>query len=102
MCSFGGLDAVVLCEITDQDVSVESYQRERLPRGDAAALAPADIAAPICWIVTDRRRVATIPFSAEAGSFGRITTLPSGCTKNLTRSPGFTPSCFRIALGMVA
>jgi hypothetical protein len=35
-----------------------------------------------------RRRVFTIPFSFEAETLGRITTLPSECTKNLMRSPG--------------
>jgi hypothetical protein len=28
--------------------------------------------------------------------------LPSGCMKNLTRSPGFNPRCSRIAFGIVA
>jgi hypothetical protein len=43
-----------------------------------------------------------MPRKADAGNFGRRTTLPSGCTKNLTRSPGFNPRCLRTALGIVA
>ena len=39
---------------------------------------------------------------ADAGTFGRRTTLPSGCMKNLTRSPGFSRKCSRIAFGIVA
>lgn len=76
----GRFGAIVLCEMTGDDVSVKSCHRERLPREDTPAIAPAEIAAPICWIFTDRRRAATIPFSAKAECFGKIT-LPSGCTK---------------------
>jgi hypothetical protein len=44
-----------------------------------------------CWL-----RDLSVPRTAEAGSFGNKTTLPSGCTKNLTRSPGCsTESQFR-------
>ena len=43
-----------------------------------------------------------MPRSADTGSFGKITTLPSGCTKNFTRSPGFSRRCSLTALGMVA
>jgi hypothetical protein len=32
-----------------------------------------------------------MPRKMEAGRFGKRTTLPSGCMKNLSRSPGFKP-----------
>src|SRR4029077_556724 len=38
----------------------------------------------------------------EADRFGKRTTLPSGCIKNLTRSPDVNPRCSRIAFGIVA
>src|ERR1017187_4931839 len=44
----------------------------------------------------------SIPRRAEAGSFGSRTTVPSGCTKNLTRSPGLRWRCSRMAFGIVA
>jgi hypothetical protein len=43
-----------------------------------------------------------MPRKIVAGRFGKSTTLPSGCTKNLTRSPGFNRRCSRIAFGIVA
>jgi hypothetical protein len=43
-----------------------------------------------------------MPRSVVAGSFGRSTTLPSGWTKNFTRSPGRSPRYSRIAFGIVA
>src|ERR1700730_9064662 len=43
-----------------------------------------------------------MPRKTEAGRFGKRTTLPSGCMKNLTQSPGFNPRCSRIAFGIVA
>jgi hypothetical protein len=35
-------------------------------------------------------------------AWAKMTTLPSGCTKNLTRSPGFSRRCLRIAFGIVS
>jgi len=52
--------------------------------------------------IARRRRARTIPFKLETGTFGNITTLPSGCTKNLIWSPGPTCRWSRIALGIVA
>jgi hypothetical protein len=43
-----------------------------------------------------------IPRNEVTGSFGKSTTLPSGCMKNFTRSPGLSPRCSRIAFGIVA
>jgi hypothetical protein len=64
---------------------------------------PSSGLARTCSIVTALRRLdLTIPRSAEADTLGRRTTLPSGCRKNLTRSPGFSRRCSRIALGIVA
>src|ERR1700752_82405 len=54
------------------------------------AVAPCEIAASISSRDT-RRRARTIPFKLETGTFGNITTLPSGCTKNLIWSP--EPTC---------
>jgi hypothetical protein len=65
--------------------------------------APSAAASVISLIVTGRRRLdLTMPRKAEAESFGKRTTLPSGCKKNLTRSPGFKWRCSRIAFGIVA
>ena len=43
-----------------------------------------------------------MPRKTEADRFGKRTTLPSGCIKNLTRSPDFNPRCSLIAFGIVA
>ena len=43
-----------------------------------------------------------MPRKTEADRFGKRTTLPSGCIKNLTRSPDVNPRCSRIAFGIVA
>src|SRR5215510_4498538 len=57
----------------------------------------------ISAVVTGRRRRDLImPRTVAAGSLGRRTTVPSGCRKNLTRSPGLSRRCFRIAFGIVA
>src|ERR1700736_6259147 len=65
-------------------------------------MAPAAAALLISSIVAGRRRGLTMPRKTEAGRFGKRTTLPSGCIKNLTRSPGFNRRCSRIAFGIVA
>src|SRR5260370_23122684 len=96
----GRLNGVVLREVADENVGVEPDHR-RLARGVGRA-APAAAAALISSIVTGRRPGLTMPRKAEAGSFGKRTTLPSGCTKNLTRSPGFNRRCSRMAFGIVA
>ncbi len=43
-----------------------------------------------------------MPRNADVGSLGKITTLPSGCRKNFTRSPGFRCKNSRIVFGIVA
>src|SRR6266576_6742257 len=92
---------VVLGEIADENVGVEPDHRRRA-RG-APPAAPSAAASVISPIVTGRRRLdLIIPRKAAAGSFGKRTTVPSGCTKNLTRSPGFNRRCSRIAFGIVA
>ncbi len=63
---------------------------------------PAMAASFISLIVTVRPCGLTIPRKIAADRFGSRTTLPSGCTKNLTRSPGFSRRCSRMALGIVA
>src|SRR5271165_247956 len=95
------LNGIVLREVADKDVGIESDHR-RLARCEMpAALAAA--ASLISSIVTGRcRRGLTIPRNAEAGIFGNRTTLPSGCTKNLTLSPGFNRRWSRMAFGIVA
>src|SRR5208282_1909028 len=94
------LNRVVLRKVANDDIGIEADHR-RLRRG-ASAAAPVAAASLISSIVTGRRRDLTMPRKAEAGSFGKSTTLPSGCTKNLTRSPGFNRRCSRMALGIVA
>src|SRR5205807_7916111 len=92
---------VVLGEIAYQDVSIESDHRCRRRGFRLTALSAA--AMVICSAVTGRGlRDLTIPPTAEAEIFGNNTTLPSGCTKNLIRSPGCSPRCSRMAFGMVA
>jgi hypothetical protein len=57
----------------------------------------------ISSVITGRGvRGFTIPRTADAEIFGNNTTLPSGCTKNLTRSPGCSPRCSRMDFGIVA
>jgi hypothetical protein len=56
----------------------------------------------ISSIEARRRLGLTMPRKTEADRFGKRTTLPSGCIKNLTRSPDFNPRCSRIAFGIVA
>ncbi len=94
------LHGVVLREITNDDIWVESDHR-RLRR-DVSSIAPVATAAFIACIPTDRRERLTIPRKAAADLFGNRTTLPSGCTKNLTRSPALRPRRSRIAFGIVA
>src|SRR6266478_6261562 len=95
------LDGIVLREVADKDVGIEPDHR-RLARG-ATPATPAAAAAAISSIVTGRcRRGLTMPRKAEAGIFGNRTTLPSGCTKNLTLSPGFNRRWSRMGLGIVA
>src|SRR5690242_15291361 len=43
-----------------------------------------------------------MPRRADGGSLGKRTTVPSGWTKNLTRSPGFNCRWSRMGLGIVA
>src|SRR5258708_36800938 len=97
-----GLNGIVLRQVADQDVGIEPDHR-RLRRRATSAAAPAIAASRISSIVTLRRpRGLMMPRRADAGSFGNRTTLPSGCTKNLTRSPGFNRRCSRMAFGIVA
>ena len=43
-----------------------------------------------------------MPRKAETGILGNRKTVPSGCTKNFTLSPGLRWRCSRMAFGMVA
>src|SRR5215469_10033073 len=100
--SFRRLNRIVLGKITDNYLGIEPNHRRRL-RGVTPVAPSAAMAAAISATVTGRRlRDLTLPRIAEAGSFGKSTTVPSGCTKNFTRSPGFNRRCSRIAFGIVA
>ena len=79
------LHRIVLRKIANYNIRIQPDHRRfiRRIRPTAPAAAPASISS------TETRRLArTIPFRAEVRTFGKITTLPSGCTKNLIRSPG--------------
>src|ERR1700751_1579393 len=72
---FGGLNWVILCEVADKDVRVEPdhlrfacLNRPVAPCTMAASISSRDAL----------RRARTIPFRFEMGTFGKITTLPSG------------------------
>src|SRR6202048_444105 len=93
------LNRIVLGEVANDNIGIQP-NHYRL-RGSAFAAAPAAAASPIASIVTGRRDL-TMPRKMAAGRFGKRTTLPSGCMKNLSRSPGFNPRCSRMAFGIVA
>jgi hypothetical protein len=93
------LDDYVIFHITRQVVSSPIITRLQ---GRASPVAPAAAASLMSSIVAGRRRGLTMPRKTEAGRFGKRTTLPSACMKNLTRSPGFKPRWSRIAFGIVA
>src|SRR5271165_1069112 len=97
-CGFARLHWVVLREVPNQNVGIETNHFRA--RARYLSVAPAAIASSISSRVA-RREDLTIPRNAETGSLGKRNTVPLGCTKNLTRSPGFTCRCSRIALGMV-
>src|ERR1019366_2727864 len=80
------LNRIVLRQIPDQNIGIDTDHRRR--RGEGAA-APAAAASVISSRVTGDLRDFTMPRSVETGSLGNRTTAPSGCTKNLMRSPGF-------------
>src|SRR5271165_1705457 len=77
------LDRIVLNQIPNQNVRIEAGHRR--PRRGAASVAPRAIASFISSMETGRLRARIMPRSAETGSFGKSTTLPSGWTKNLMR-----------------
>src|SRR5258706_14916432 len=93
-------DWVVLRQVSHEDVGTETDYR-RL-RAGTFVLAPSAAALRIAASVTGCRLDVSIPRSVETGTFGSRTTLPSGCTKNFTRSPGFKPRWSRIDFGIVA
>jgi len=74
--------------VADQNIGIEPDHRGF--RRISQSAAPAAMASFISSIDTRLRRALTMPRSAEAGSLGKITTLPSGWIKNFTRSPGFS------------
>src|SRR5581483_11440254 len=85
----GRLRRLVLHQIPDQNIRIEADHFRRR-RGQPAA-APATIAWSISSSVTGRRPGRfSMPRAAEAGSFGKRTTVPSGWTKNFTRSPALS------------
>src|SRR5271155_3636609 len=69
------LPGIVLRDIADENVGIESNHR-RLRRLRSAA--PFATAASMSARVTVRRALSS-PRSAETGRFGRRTTVPSGC-----------------------
>ena len=84
-------------EVANKNVGVEADHRRFVRTPPVAPLA---IASFISSIVTGCLRGAfKMPRKADAGRLGRRTTLPSGCTKNFTLSPGFSLRCARIAFG---
>jgi len=73
---------VSLEEIAEDDVGIETNHRlNRL-------VAPASMAAFISSTEMGRFRRGTDPLRVAVLILGRMTTLPSGCKKNLNRSPG--------------
>src|SRR5262245_47252839 len=86
----------------DQNIGIETDHRRGRRRATISA-APSTTASVIRSSVTRVLfRGLIMPRSAEAGRFGNRTTLPSGCTKNFTRSPGFSPRYSRMGFGIVA
>src|SRR5271168_188842 len=81
-----GLDRVILRQIANDDIGVEANhpRRERRIRLAAPSMGAFSISSSEALPCLDCR----MPLSLERGIFGRITTLPSGWIKNLTRSPG--------------
>src|ERR1017187_9278031 len=96
---FVRLHWVVLRKVPDQNVCIEANHFR------VAALylsvIPAAIASSISSRVA-RRELLTMPRKAETGILGNRKTVPLGCTKNLTRSPGLRWRCSRMAFGIVA
>src|SRR5208283_5164391 len=91
---------VILREVANENVGIEPDHPSRARRLSPAA--PSATALRIRSIETGRRGRGSMAFSAETGSLGSRTTVPSGWTKNFTRSPGFSRRCSRIAFGIVA
>src|ERR1017187_784702 len=85
---FVRLHWVVLRKVPDQNVGIKAnhFRAEAL----YLSVIPAAIASSISSGVA-RRELLTMPRKAETGILGNRKTVPLGCTKNLTRSPGSSP-----------
>ena len=96
LISLACLPWIVLEQIAQNDIRIETDHRRK------RSVAPASTAVFISLTEIGRFSLGTLPLNLDVRTFGKMATVPSGCRKNLNRSPGLRFKYSRTDLGIVA